>query len=31
MANSTHDTTRFREMIALDEGNDGFAVILGVI
>jgi len=28
---TTHDPTRFRELISLDESNDGFAFILSVI
>ena len=31
MASSTHDATRLRELISLDESDDGFAVILGII
>ena len=30
-ASSTHNATRLRELISLDESDDGFAVILGVI
>jgi hypothetical protein len=31
IASLTHDTTRFRKLISLDEGDDSFADILRVI
>ena len=30
-AGSTHNAARLRELISLDESDDGFAVILGII